>query len=68
MRPYSGTATANGSGAWSFTTATLADGSHSFTAKATDTAGNVSGLFCGQGCHGRYGGSDGTGDHVVLER
>ena len=37
-----GTVTANGSGAWSFTTATLADGSHSFTATATDTAGNVS--------------------------
>ena len=37
-----GTATANGSGAWSFTTATLADGAHSFTATATDAAGNVS--------------------------
>ena len=36
-----GTATADGSGAWSFTTATLADGSHSFTATATDAAGNV---------------------------
>ena len=36
-----GTATTNGSGAWSFTTA-LADGTHSFTAKATDAAGNVS--------------------------
>jgi hypothetical protein len=31
-----GTATANGSGAWTFTTAALADGSHSFT--ATDTS------------------------------
>ena len=30
-----GTATANGSGAWSYTTGTLANGSHSFT--ATDT-------------------------------
>src|SRR5439155_14236323 len=37
-----GTATANGSGAWSFTTGTLADASHSFTAKATDAAGNTS--------------------------
>ena len=37
-----GTATANGSGAWSFTTATLIDGSHAFTAKAVDVAGNVS--------------------------
>ncbi len=37
-----GTAMANGSGAWSFATATLADGAHSFTAKATDAAGNTS--------------------------
>ena len=37
-----GTVTANGSGAWSFTTATLADGAHSFTATATDAAGNTS--------------------------
>ena len=37
-----GTATANGSGAWSFATATLADGSHAFTTKAMDAAGNLS--------------------------
>ena len=37
-----GTATANTSGAWSFATGTLADGSHAFTSKAMDTAGNVS--------------------------
>ena len=55
-----GTVTANGSGAWSFTTATLADGSHSFTARATDAAGNVQ---CGVGCaerdnqHRRAGGA-----------
>ena len=47
MRVYDGatllgTATANGSGAWSFTTATLTDGAHSFTATATDAAGNTS--------------------------
>ena len=29
------------SGNWSYTTAALLDGSHSFTAKATDTAGNT---------------------------
>ena len=34
-----GTATTNSSGAWSFTTAALADGSHSLTAKAINTAG-----------------------------
>ena len=37
-----GTTTANGSGAWSFTTATLANGAHSLTATATDAAGNTS--------------------------
>ena len=34
-----GTATADGSGAWSYTTGTLSDGAHSLTAKATDAAG-----------------------------
>ncbi len=38
-----GTATANGSGAWSFTPPTaLSNGSHTWTATATDAAGNVS--------------------------
>ena len=36
-----GSAVANGSGAWSFATATLASGAHSLTATATDTAGNT---------------------------
>ena len=36
-----GSATANGSGAWSYTTAALANGTHSLTATATDAAGNV---------------------------
>ena len=37
-----GTVTANGSGAWSYTTAALANGTHSLTATATDAAGNTS--------------------------
>ena len=37
-----GTATANGSGAWSYTTAALSNGAHSLTATATDAAGNIS--------------------------
>ncbi|ABE63773.1 hypothetical protein Nham_3027 [Nitrobacter hamburgensis X14] len=37
-----GTATASGSGAWSFTTAALADGKHSLTAKAADASGQTS--------------------------
>ena len=35
-----GSAVANGSGAWSFTTGTLSNAAHSFTATATDAAGN----------------------------
>ena len=37
-----GTATADGSGAWSYTTNPLSDGPHAFTATASDTAGNTS--------------------------
>jgi hypothetical protein len=36
-----GAATLDGLGGWSLTTTALGDGSHSFTAKATDTAGNI---------------------------
>ena len=42
-----GSATANGSGAWSYTTAVLADGAHNFTATASDAAGNVSAASAG---------------------
>src|SRR4029077_19814163 len=37
-----GSATANGAGTWSFTTAALANGAHGLTATATDVAGNPS--------------------------
>jgi len=37
-----GTATANSSGLWSFDTGHEADGSHSYTSKAADAAGNTS--------------------------
>ncbi len=37
-----GTATTNSSGAWSYTTAALKDGSHSLTAKATNASGGTS--------------------------
>jgi Ca2+-binding RTX toxin-like protein/cytoskeletal protein CcmA (bactofilin family) len=37
-----GTATADGNGNWTFTTAALSDGDHIFTAAATDAAGNLS--------------------------
>jgi hypothetical protein len=38
-----GTAKANGTGAWSFTTTELAEGLHSFAVTASDAAGNISG-------------------------
>ncbi|RXT47722.1 Ig-like domain-containing protein [Bradyrhizobium betae] len=37
-----GTAVANSSGLWSYATAALSDGTHTFTSKAVDTAGNYS--------------------------
>jgi hypothetical protein len=37
-----GTTTTNGSGAWNYTTSTLAPGTQTFTATATDAAGNTS--------------------------
>ncbi|MCP4304289.1 MAG: tandem-95 repeat protein [bacterium] len=37
-----GTVSANGGGDWSYTTGPLADGAHSFTATATDAAGDTS--------------------------
>ena len=36
-----GNAVASGTGAWSYTTAALANGAHSLTATATDAAGNT---------------------------
>ena len=39
-----GTAVANASGIWSFTTGTLSSGSNAFTSMAVDAAGNVSGI------------------------
>ncbi|WP_445493012.1 Ig-like domain-containing protein [Rhodopseudomonas sp. RCAM05734] len=36
-----GTVMSDGSGAWSFTTAAVSDGSHNLTAKATDSAGQT---------------------------
>ena len=37
-----GSATANGTGAWTYTTAALTDGAHTFIATDTDAAGNTS--------------------------
>jgi large repetitive protein len=43
-----GTVTADGSGAWNLTTGNLASGNHSFTANATDAAGNTSAASAAQ--------------------
>ena len=54
-----GTATANGSGAWSYTTAPLPDGVHSFT--ATDTVcWQYQCCVSGHERDGRYGGAGGA--------
>ncbi|MEX0283995.1 MAG: Ig-like domain-containing protein [Paracoccaceae bacterium] len=42
-----GTAQANGTGAWSFAAPTLADGTYTVTAQATDLAGNTSAVSTG---------------------
>jgi len=42
-----GTASADGSGAWSITASTLGDGAHTLTVKQTDPAGNVSAASTG---------------------
>ena len=44
-----GTATAGNNGGWSYDTGHLDDGSHSFTAKAIDVAGNTSGSSTAKG-------------------
>ena len=63
-----GTAVANGSGAWSFATATLADGSHAFTAKAMDAAGNAQHGLGGADRHGRHRGAWRADGGLVLAR
>ena len=63
-----GSATANGSGAWSFTTGALANGGHSLTATATDAAGNTSAASAALSRHGRHRGAGRAGDRLVLDR
>ena len=63
-----GSAVANGSGAWSYTTAALANGSHSLTATATDAAGNTGAASERTERHDRHGGAGGADDRLVLDR
>ena len=62
-----GSAVANGSGAWSYTTAALANGAHSLTATATDAAGNTRRLG-GAERDDRHDGAGGAEHRLVLDR
>ena len=62
-----GSAVANGSGAWSYTTAALANGAHSLTATATDAAANT-GVASAAWRDDRHHGAGGADHHFVLDR
>ena len=59
---------ANASGAWSYTTAALANGSHSLTATATDAAGNTGVASARNSSHHRHRGTGGADDCLVYDR
>ena len=63
-----GTATANGNGAWSYTTAVLPNGGHSFTATATDAAGNASVASTALAITVTTAGHEYTDDYQLLQR
>ena len=63
-----GSAVANGSGAWSYTTAALANGAHSLTATATDAAGNTGVASAALAVTIDTDGAGGTEHHLVLAR
>ena len=63
-----GSATADGSGNWSYTTAALANGAHSLTATATDVAGNTSAASSALSVTIDTDGSGHPGDCLVLDR
>ena len=63
-----GSATANGSGAWSYTTAALTNGAHSLTATATDVAGNTSAASSALSVTIDTSGPGHPGDCLVLDR
>ena len=63
-----GSAVANGSGAWSYTTAALANGVHSLTATATDAAANTGAASSGAERDDRHDGAGGADHCLVLDR
>ena len=62
-----GSAVANGSGAWSYTTAALADGLQILTATATDAAGNTGAASSAIGIIDRHHGAGGAEHRLVLD-
>ena len=63
-----GSAVANGSGAWTYTTAALANGAHSLTATASDAAANTECSLGGAGRDDRHDGAGGAEHRLVLDR
>ena len=63
-----GSATADGSGNWSYTTAALTNGAHSLTATATDLAGNTSAALRSAERHHRHRSASRPDDCLVLDR
>ena len=63
-----GSATADGSGNWSYTTAALTNGAHSLTATATDVAGNTSAASSALSVTIDTSCSGHPGDCLVLDR
>ena len=63
-----GSVVANGSGAWTYATAALANGAHILTATATDAAGNTGVASIGAERDDRYDGAGGAKHHLVLAR
>ncbi len=63
-----GSVTASGTGAWTYTTAALANGAHSLTATATDAAGNTGTASTALGVTSRYDGASRAEHCLVLHR
>ena len=62
-----GTVTANGSGAWSYTTATLSNGSHELH-RDGDFRGHDECCLGSPLCHGRHGCAERADNCLVLQR
>ena len=68
VRRCLGSAVANGSGAWTYTTAALANGAHSLTATASDAAANTSAASAALSRDDRHHSAGGAEHHLVHDR